>query len=231
MGVYEKLLVVQKKLNAPRSKYNKFGGYYYRSAEDILEGVKDILDEIKATLVLSDEIVQVADRIYIKATATFVDIESGEKIENTSFAREPISVKGMSDPQITGASSTYARKYALNGLFCIDDTVDDDTEELKNEKNNRIKQENKQASQSKQNTQQQNNPTNTETTEGDQNLIPHGGMITQEQLKMLHSEMERTGITQKTIFGMFKIAKFEDMTEAQAIACLNKFKATPDKKD
>lgn len=231
MGVYEKLLIVQKKLNAPKSKYNKFGGYYYRSAEDILDGVKDILDEIKATLVLSDEIVQVADRIYIKANATFVDIESGEKIENTSFAREPISVKGMSDPQITGASSTYARKYALNGLFCIDDTVDDDTEELKNEKNNRIKQENKQASQSKQNTQQQSNPTNTETTEVDQNLIPHGGMITQEQLKMLHSEMERTGITQKTIFGMFKIEKFEDMTEVQAIACLNKFKATPDKKD
>ena len=131
MGVYEKLIAIQNKLYAPKSKFNKFGGYYYRSCEDILEGCKPLLKEINASLYLSDEIEQVGDRFYVKAKATFIDNESGEKIENVAYARESTEVKGMSAPQVTGASSTFARKYALNGLFCIDDTVDDDTEELK----------------------------------------------------------------------------------------------------
>ena len=159
MGVYEKLVSVQCKLYAPKSKYNKFGNYYYRSCEDILEGCKPLLKEVNASLYLSDEIIQVGDRFYVKATATFTDNESGEKITNVAYARESTEVKGMSAPQTTGASSTFARKYALNGLFCIDDTVDDDTEELKNEKDNRVKQEKKVSK--PQNIQTQNNQTQT----------------------------------------------------------------------
>lgn len=241
MNVYEKLVIVQTKLNAPRSKWNKFGGYYYRSCEDILEACKPLLKEVNASLFLSDEIVQISDRFYVKVTATFMDNEGGEYIKNTAYARESTEVKGMSAPQVTGASSTYARKYALNGLFCIDDTVDDDTEELKNEKDNRIKQEKKQTKQTEQQTKQTQQPTEPTkevkemlTDEAianvDKNLIPNGGLVSQAQLKMLHAEFERTGIKESVVLSMFKVKKLEDMTDAQAIACLNKFKNTPTRK-
>ena len=145
MNVYEKLLVVQRKLNVGKSRFNKFGNYNYRSCEDILESAKPLLAEVKATIFMTDDVVQIAERIYVKTTAKFVDTESGEIVENTAFAREPLVMKGMADSQITGASSTYARKYALNGLFCIDDTVDEDTSEESDEERKKAEQAKKQA--------------------------------------------------------------------------------------
>lgn len=129
MTIYEKLKIIQTKLKAPKSQYNKFGNYNYRSLEDITEAVKPLLDEVGATLIISDEIVLIGDRYYVKATATLYDVGSNENISVTAFARESEIKKGMDDSQITGATSSYARKYALNGLFAIDDTKDTDTEE------------------------------------------------------------------------------------------------------
>ena len=131
MNIYEKLLVIQSKLKAPKSQRNAFGNYNYRNCEDILEAVKPLLVEVKATLTITDELVMVGERYYVKATATLIDVESNEQycnkiIHNTAFAREEETKKGMDASQITGASSSYARKYALNGLLAIDDTKDSD---------------------------------------------------------------------------------------------------------
>lgn len=124
--VYEKLLQIQSRLKVPKGQYNGFGKYKYRSCEDILEALKPLLAEVKATVTLNDEIVQVGERIYIKATASFIDIEDKQTITTTAYAREEETKKGMDGSQITGASSSYARKYALNGLFAIDDNKDSD---------------------------------------------------------------------------------------------------------
>lgn len=119
MGIYQKLLQIQTELKAPKSQYNNFGKYSYRSCEDILEALKPILARANATVVISDEIVNIASRFYIKATAKIIDTETGEHIEAAAFAREEESKKGMDGSQVTGSSSSYARKYALNGLFAI----------------------------------------------------------------------------------------------------------------
>lgn len=128
----EKLLNVQTELKAPKSQYNSFGKYTYRSAEDIVEAVKPLAKAHRILLTVSDEVIETAGRIYIKATAAVFDVDSPEKtISCTAYAREPESKKGMDDSQITGTASSYARKYALNGLFAIDDTKDADTNEYK----------------------------------------------------------------------------------------------------
>lgn len=119
----KKLSEIQQKLKAPKKQYNSFGKYRFRNQEDILEAVKPLLGE--ATIIVSDELVMLGDRFYIKAVATFKDKE--EIATATAYAREPIAKKGMDESQITGASSSYARKYALNGLLLIDDTKDADT--------------------------------------------------------------------------------------------------------
>lgn len=118
---------VQFKLKAPKGQVNSFGHYNYRSCEDILEAVKPLLHEAGLTLTLSDDVIAVGNRVYVKATATVTD--GAESISNTAFAREAESKKGMDDSQVTGTASSYARKYALNGLFAIDDTKDADTDE------------------------------------------------------------------------------------------------------
>ncbi len=128
--VYEKLAHIQNELKAPKGQFNKFGNYKYRSCEDILEAVKPICLKHRTTLVVHDEIERIADRNYLKAICTIFDWDSDSKIEAHAYAREPISKKGMDDSQLTGATSSYARKYALNGLFNIDDTKDADTNEL-----------------------------------------------------------------------------------------------------
>lgn len=126
MKIYEKLLNVQAELKAPKNQLNKFGGYNYRSCEDILEAAKGVLKANKLTLIVSDELVIIGERYYIKATATVIDIEDGEDVSTSAYAREEETKKGMDASQITGSASSYARKYALNGLFCIDDTKDSD---------------------------------------------------------------------------------------------------------
>ena len=132
MNIYEQLQKVQTELKAPKGQFNKFGGFKYRSQEDILESVKPLLAKNGLTLTLNDEIVLVADRVYVKATATLYNVE-GATLNTTALAREPNEKKGMDEAQITGATSSYARKYALNGLFAIDDTKDADTEEREKE--------------------------------------------------------------------------------------------------
>lgn len=144
MNIYEKLAAVQQELKAPKDKKNTFGGYNYRSAEGILEAVKPVLKKYGATITLTDEIVEVGGRIYVKATASFVNTEyeatstitstsmvvrGSGPVEVTAFAREADQKKGMDESQITGTASSYARKYALNGLLLIDDTNDADTDE------------------------------------------------------------------------------------------------------
>lgn len=114
---------IQSTLKAPKGQKNTFGNYFYRSCEDILEAVKPLLDG--ATITLSDEVVETGGRVYIKAVATFTD-SAGGLVQATGFAREAETKKGMDEAQITGSASSYARKYALNGLFCIDDTKDSD---------------------------------------------------------------------------------------------------------
>lgn len=121
----KELIAIQDKLNAPKSQYNAFGKYSYRSCEDILAAVKPHLTENKCVLLLKDEIEQIGDRYYVKAIAKLVNSE-GVTEEVSAYAREDESKKGMDGAQITGAASSYARKYALNGLFCIDDTKDPD---------------------------------------------------------------------------------------------------------
>jgi essential recombination function protein len=143
MNIYEKLLSVQVELKAPKGQYNSFGKYKYRSCEDILEALKPVLDKLKLALFISDEIVEVGGsykvskkdetvesegRKYVKATITLVNIEKpDEQIKTSALAREEETKKGMDGSQITGASSSYARKYALNGMFMIDDTKDSDS--------------------------------------------------------------------------------------------------------
>ncbi len=124
-GALEVLAAIQKKLRVPKNQYNKFGGYNYRSCEDTLEALKPHLAEHGAVVILSDEIVQVGERYYIKATASLT--VGDESITTVAYAREAAVKKGMDDSQITGASSSYARKYALNGLFGIDDQKDADS--------------------------------------------------------------------------------------------------------
>lgn len=130
MTVYKKLIEVQKELKAPKSKKNNFGNYMYRSCEDILEALKPVLSEHGATVFISDKPV-VKENLwsYIEATATFVDTESGDSVSVTAYAREAEQKKGMDPSQSTGTASSYARKYALNGLFLIDDSVDVDSDE------------------------------------------------------------------------------------------------------
>lgn len=131
--IYEKLLNIQKDLKAPKGQYNSYGNFKYRSCEDILEAVKPLLAREKVTLLISDEVVEIGGRVYVKATARLYDMESSEGIENTALARESADKKGMDESQITGTASSYARKYCLNGLFLIDDTKDADTDEYRNQ--------------------------------------------------------------------------------------------------
>ena len=160
MTLKEKLNKIQVELKAPKNLYNKYGSYKYRNAEGILEGVKPLLAETKTILLLQDEIVTFGDpnntykkyeedkgskaqieaigqRFYVKATATLKDCESDEEISISAYARESLDKKGQDQSQITGSTSSYARKYALNGLFILDDTKDEDASELKEEKDNK----------------------------------------------------------------------------------------------
>lgn len=233
MSVYEKLMNVQKELKAPKNQYNNFGKYHYRSCEDILEGLKPVLSKYGATLFITDSIELIGDRYYVKATAEFMDIESGESVKNSAFARESIDKKGMDDSQITGATSSYARKYALNGLFLIDDTKDADTDEYQNQQVQRSQNTNPKKSAS--NPQKsESNPQNDEVANQqmvnsvDRNLIPEANAkVTQAQLDTIKSEMQRTGINMHTILTFAKAKSLEEINQATAVAIINNFAKTP----
>jgi hypothetical protein len=146
MNIYEKLLKAQVELKAPKGQYNSFGKYKYRSCEDILEALKPVLDKFKLTLFIKDDVIEVNTRNYVKATITLVNIEKPDEIiETSALAREEETKKGMDGSQITGASSSYARKYALNGMFMIDDTKDSDSTNTHGKEEAKADEEKKQA--------------------------------------------------------------------------------------
>lgn len=140
---YQKIVEIQTTLNAPKSQYNKFGKYPYRNCEDILEALKPLLKKHGLAQFISDEIVEVAGRIYVKATVRVTDGANTEK--NTAYAREEENKKGMDAAQLTGATSSYARKYALNGMWDIDDNKDPDSNENHQQRNNQSGQQNQPA--------------------------------------------------------------------------------------
>ena len=153
MKLHEKLLAIQTKLKAPKGQYNSFGKYSYRSAEDILEAVKPLNAEQGLLLTITDEIKEVGGRIYVVATATVSD--GTDELKVSAFAREPENKKGMDESQITGATSSYARKYALNGLYAIDDNKDADTDEHKQQQENAPKKQQTQKQQPKEPTEKE----------------------------------------------------------------------------
>lgn len=127
MSIYSKLISIQNELKAPKNQYNSFGKYNYRNCEDILEALKPILKKYDCTLIIADDICNINDRFYVKAKAILFDCETGESVTSSAYAREEETKKGMDGSQVTGASSSYARKYCLNGLLLIDDTKDADS--------------------------------------------------------------------------------------------------------
>lgn len=188
----ETLRKIQQELKAPKGQFNKFGGYNYRSAEDILEAVKPLLAKHKAELILSDEIVEVGGRIYVKAVAMLSDGENNQA-KVSAFAREPEEKKGMDASQITGTASSYARKYALNGLFLIDDTKDADTDEFR-----------------QQTTQQQpkQQPEAEPPKKADAATV-----------KMIRELIAATQSDAKKLLDFFKVGAIEEMTQGQANKC------------
>lgn len=199
--ICDKLRMVQQKLKAPKNQFNSFGKYRYRSCEDILEGVKPLLEEVGAAIVLTDCIEQVGDRFYIKATATFMD--GTDIICNTAYARESDDKKGMDASQITGTASSYARKYALNGLLLIDDTKDADTDENHNEAVGRSRSEGAKKAQA---TKKQNAVDNANQT------------ISEKDLKVLIELMKKNGISPDQ---KFKGKELKDLTNAEWVAAVN----------
>lgn len=197
MNVYEKLIKVQAELKAPKSKFNSFGKYKYRSLEDILEGVKPLLEKNKASLVITDSIEQIGDRYYLKASATFIDTENGESVSNSALARESADKKGMDDSQITGTASSYARKYALNGLLLIDDTKDADTDEAHIEKEARAE---------KAKDDEKNEALVTDI--GDMKIAP-------VKVNVLKGDIDSGLMNEEKMLAYFKVEKLEDVTEKQ----------------
>jgi len=197
MSVYEKLIKVQSELKAPKSRKNTFGKYNYRNLEDILEGAKPLLKKYGASLVITDTIENVGERYYVKATATFIDTETGESISNSALAREAAEKKGMDDSQITGTSSSYARKYALNGLFLIDDTKDADTDEAHIEAEARAKKAE-------------------DDTKNEALITDIGSMkIPDIKVKVLQQDIDNGITDEEKLLKFFKVEKLEDVTEAK----------------
>lgn len=212
MNVFEKLQHIQSSLKAPKNQYNKFGQYYYRNCEDIQEAAKPLLKEVKAALTVGDELVLIGERYYIKATARFFDCESNEVIENTAYAREEQEKKGMDVSQVTGSTSSYARKYALNGLFCIDDVKDADNQDNKKEPskttNRGAKANNKQA-------------TETPGTKPD-NKTEKVTEVMIESVKSLIEKYSSKGLKMEKILKMYSIKSIEEMDINQYRDCMNK---------
>lgn len=223
-NIYQKLGHVQFCLKAPKSQYNKFGNYNYRNCEDIQEAAKPIMNEIGAALVISDDLVQVGDRFYIKATAKFIDTDSGESIENTAYAREELEKKGMDVSQVTGSTSSYARKYALNGLFCIDDTKDADTPQAPD----KPAESDKTTKKKSQTVPSQNKPPQT-VGKTDTKPVPNPQYINSQQINLLFMEIKRTGIKEKALLDAAHVDDLHKLTQPLYEGLMKRLKATPDK--
>lgn len=221
MNVYEKLQHVQSGLKAPKNQYNKFGNYYYRNCEDIQEAAKPLLQEVKAALVVGDELVMIGDRYYIRATAKFVDCESGESVDNTAYAREEQEKKGMDVSQVTGSTSSYARKYALNGLFCIDDVKDADNQDNASSRPSAAGKGNKSSV-------KPDRRTATEATEPVGPLPDRGTeqeKVTPAMIKSVEALVEKysaKGLKMEKILKMYSIKAMTDMSVVQYKDCMKK---------
>jgi hypothetical protein len=214
--IYAALQAVQRELKAPKGQYNSFGKYKYRSCEDIVEAVKPLLNEQGLILTMSDEVVGVADRVYIKATCKVIDVANGDVIETSALARESLTKKGMDDSQITGTASSYARKYALNGLFAIDDTKDADTDQYKQQTNGSNSPQNRPQQPAKQNAgTYKGNTANNATDE-----------MRAKAIKSLNAEIERTGVASSEVAAIAKAkygkASVKEMTTGQICDLTNK---------
>ena len=232
MNITEKLLKVQSGLKAPKNQYNKFGGYSYRSCEDILEAVKPLCAEVGAAIIVGDEIQAIGTRYYVKATAEFLDTESGESISNTAYAREEETKKGMDSSQITGSASSYARKYALNGLLCIDDTKDADTMDNTGNSGSTAKNtSSKQAGQQKSNStrqsggQQQAQQQQTQPQNEDPNA-----KIDAIKIATLNGTLQKKNVSPASMLGFYKVKAVEELTVSQFIDAMKKLEPMPDVK-
>lgn len=234
-NVYGKLLAIQRELKAPKNQYNSFGKYNYRSCEDILEGVKPLLDKYKATLFVSDSLELIGTRFYVKAIARFVDTESGEAVESSAFARESEDKRGMDAAQVTGATSSYARKYALNGLLLIDDNKDADTDAYQEQQNNAPAEKKTTKTVKKDAALPGMNPPEPSDEEKDaamkasvdKDLIPEAEKsISEAQLKKIYEELKRTGVSEQQILQAGKVNKIEEMSQVTAVSILNRLAKT-----
>mgnify|MGYP002523370849 CR=1 FL=1 len=208
MTLFEKLSAIQNELKAPKGQYNNFGKYSYRSAEDILEAVKPICKKHKTVLVLSDEVKQIGERYYVEACATLHDLESVDALQVTAFAREEETKKGMDASQVTGATSSYARKYALNGLFNIDDTKDADTDEYHNQVTEGGKAETK---------------AKAEKAKADDPKISH------DKVEIAVGVIRNKQTTLANILQAYNVEKLADLTESQYKNMMGRLSNTPDK--
>lgn len=202
MSVYEKLSHIQNEINVPKNLYNKFGNYYYRNAETIFDTAKPVCMKYRTTLVVSDEVVNVDGRFYIKGIATLCDWDSDKEVTNVAYAREEESKKGMDASQVTGSCSSYARKYALNGLFNLDDNKDSDTPEQREEIDARAKETAKNAESKKEKAEV---------------------MATESQLKMIHelgSEERIEGLKKH-----YRVNELSELTIDQASQAIKILKA------
>lgn len=210
MNIYEKLNFIQINLRAPKSQYNKFGKFSYRNCEDILEALKPLLEQAKAALVINDNLIEIAGRIYIKSTASLRNIEEpGEEVRAIGYAREPEELKGMQEPQITGACSSYARKYALNALFLIDDVKDPDSNEVSR---------------------------GFEQPRAVANATPQrvqsSGRITQKQANRIYAIAKEKGFTHEDVEKVIAIygkKKAEDLTKSEYEAIIERLEKAPNK--
>ena len=198
MNLHEKLQKVQERMKAPKNLYNSFGKYNYRNAESILEAFKPYGAQYSLTLLLTDEPVVIGDRVYIRATAHLNNTRSDEWVEVSAYAREAETKAGMDPAQITGSASSYARKYALNGLFLLDDTKDPDTEEYA-----------KQAEKEK--------PAAKKPAPAKEERKPKAAddKIGQLEAAALRRELTRTGVSEWSMLKSYGVDRIEDMTVSQ----------------
>ena len=191
LGIREKLSEIQTKMNVPKDKHSDYGGYDYRSAESILNEFKKYAREYNSSLLLRDEVVEIAGRVYVKSVATFIDCENGEEISTTGYAREPESKPKMDESQVTGSSSSYARKYAMNALFLLDDVKDPDTDEYK-----------------KQTGADQKNG-------GKKEQATQDTFVNQYHINSLRKMFEKEGIDENKLLAGYQIKKIEELTIIQ----------------
>lgn len=198
MTLREKLSCIQQDMKAPKNLRNTFGNYNYRNAEDILEAFKPFEKKYKVSLTLSDKVEVVNDRIYITAIARLLDCESNEDMIVSASAREAAEKKGMDAAQVTGATSSYARKYALNGLFLLDDTKDPDTDEYEKESQSRSEGQKKAFAKGKQAEQEQKDD-----------------VVSDKDLAVLRETFKSKGIDEAYVIGLYKLEKLEGITQSK----------------